>query len=166
MKTQADTIRDFVQAALQQQPTIDRDVLFDHIAAELGKQRDNALNRSIGVVLSWMFREGQIAETKRGEITLPALVATNGNGNGHGRQPLEARTIVQRNGERDRVELSRFMLQRDPRAVTLESSPVLVEEVIRVELCIGGYWLEIDSEGGLRICVGNEKPAWAPEELT
>lgn len=58
------------------------------------------------------------------------------------------------------------MLKRSPRNVTLESSPMLIEDILKVEFRFQGeVWIEIDSESGLRICLGETEAWWHPNEL-
>lgn len=156
-------LRSIILGVLNTQPEIDRETLYDYIADELRVQRDRALNTSIGVALSWMERDKQVSTTKNEVFLL------NGNGSSKPeRQPHQPTTkrFVQANAVGDRVQISPFLAKRAPRNVTLESSPLLVEDVIKVEFQIGAAWFEVDSEGGLRICVGDEKPAWSPDEQT
>jgi hypothetical protein len=163
-KTGNGEIRQIVLKALEQQTPIDRETLADHVAAHLNMQRDSTFNRAFGVSLSWMCRDGEIRDDDEG-VHLNRKPGNNPTVQQE-RREAQFRRIVQANGSGDRVQLSPFLLQRDPRVVTLESSPVYWDDVVKVEFQIGGGWFEIDSEGGLRICVGDEKPAWSPNEQT
>lgn len=155
-------LRDIITDALKAQSPMDRESLYDYIAEWQGVDRSRSVNVSIGVALSWMERDGLVTTTKN-EIHLK-----NGatNGNVHAPQQPTTKRFVQANATGDRVQLSPYLNKRTPRLVTLESSPAFVEDVVKVEFSIRGSWFEVDSEGGLRICVGDEKPAWSPDEQT
>jgi DNA-binding transcriptional ArsR family regulator len=64
-----------------------------------------------------------------------------------------------------RVEIPPYMKSRVPVTVFVERSPFEIENVLRIELQIGGQWLPLLISGDIRICIGDDIPRWgAPQE--
>lgn len=151
-------IREIVLAALQDQSVIKLDVLTSHVAAEMNREDNESMMRSVAKTLHHMRADG-LVNYEDGVIS--AIT---------GAQPAKKivadRNFVQSNPTTERVELPPYLLQRAPFTVTFETSPVPVDNVIKVEQHIAGRWVEVDGSGGLRVCMGSEKPVWSPYEVT
>jgi hypothetical protein len=74
--------------------------------------------------------------------------------------------IVQANPEGERVTLAPFQQKRSGRLVTIEHSPLEVEDVARIQLKVDGHWFPVPLFGDVRICIGPDTPRWNPEQET
>lgn len=158
IKTGKGVIREIAMNALSLQSPIDRTTLYEHIADEMGSTLDTSFKMSISKSLDYMKRDGL--------ITLDDHAVALLNGTPVPVKPPTIQRFVQINPNTDRAKISPFMLKRSPRNVTLESSPMLIEDILKVEFRFQGeVWIEIDSESGLRICLGETEAWWHPNEL-
>lgn len=68
------------------------------------------------------------------------------------------------NATHDRADIPDFYRDRPVRSVTLERTPILLENVFRVELKHLGEWFRLPIFGNLRICTGPDIPVWSTEQ--
>jgi hypothetical protein len=71
---------------------------------------------------------------------------------------------VQSNPTTEKASISPFQSKRNPKAVSIQASPVEFDNAMRVQLCIQGTWVTIPIFGALRICTGPNIPKWSPEQ--
>lgn len=122
-----------------------------------------------------LIADGSIKRLGRGEyeILTPAAMSSNGNGhhapeppptNGHTNGNSRSGGIPE--SDRRRVSMPEFMRSRRPITMYVEHSPTEVENVMRIELHMGGVWLPLPVTVDLRICVGDDVPRWSATQET
>lgn len=135
---------------------------------------DNMSPQAVYNRLSDLVREGRLCRTGRGTYSVPEVnKPANGNGNGHGGRHENSNPPKNGNGnhniaerEKRRIALPEYMRSRPAITLYVEHSPLELEQVVRLELEIGGIWLPIQVNGDLRVCVGTDIPRWSAMQET
>lgn len=81
--------------------------------------------------------------------------------------PVNGQMIVQANSENEKKQLlAPFQSQRSAKVVTIEQSPIEIEDAARVQLNINEQWVTIPLFNSIRICTGPDVPRWNPAQET
>lgn len=65
-----------------------------------------------------------------------------------------------------RVQLPEYMRGRKPISLVIERNTDEIENVMRLELCIGGQWIAIPASGDLRMYIGERRVLYSPTQET
>lgn len=118
-------------------------------------------------LLTAMIGEGLIKRTSYGQYGLTNTAEPSGDDRFQEKQqvrPYQGRGSVVESGSRQ-IDLSRWRSQRKPVELTLEQDPVLLENVIKLELCLGGTtWIPVPLYTNTRVFIGEKMPRWTPEQ--
>lgn len=147
--------RDLVVMALQ---TLNgagtADQILDLVARDIG---GDSPRKAVSVSLHWLETDDIVwKDEKTGIYTLTEY-----------RKPPQAPSVT--NGmarEGTRVDIAPFMKGRDPKTVTVYTSPATYDQVVGVQMCIHGQWIKFPVFGHVRICIGPEIPKWSPDQET
>lgn len=127
---------------------------------------------TVSAGLNDLIAEGKIQRVSKGNYILcsenvpspvsaianiqPPPAPPTSNGNGHHLAESSSR----------KVALPEYMRGRPAITLFVERSPEEIENVMRLELQIGGMWLALPIQGDIRLCTGNDIPRYSAQQET
>lgn len=78
--------------------------------------------------------------------------------------PVTAKTTIIRPDRRGKV--APYTAQAKGKTVSIFTSPIVLENVVGVQLFDEHGWHKIPLFGSIRVCIGREAPMWSPEQVT
>lgn len=123
-------------------------------------------NQTLYNALSDLVQAGALIRLERGVYSIPphSTEAPNGSNGSEGGHQVKPFKPVERLGRT--VQLPEYMRTRSSVTVFVEQSPIEIENVLRLELCIGNQWIAIPVSGDMRVCVGTDIPRWSENQET
>lgn len=117
----------------------------------------------ISNILRELIDAGSLIKNGRGQYEVPS----NSNA-----APNPARVIAPKNGSaavetvKRQTTIPEYIKGRHAVTLFVERSPEELENVMRLELCIGGAWIPIPLMSDLRLCVGDDVPRYSATQET
>jgi Predicted transcriptional regulator len=108
---------------------------------------------NVDYYLQRLKKEGVIASASRGEYVVVDRDERP--------SPSASRTSALPEHASRKVAIPDYMRSRNAVTLYVEHSPTEVENVMRLELQIGGMWIPIPVSTDLRVCVGDDIPRWS-----
>lgn len=128
-------IRREVVSALQEQQPIVHEVLSDHVQAATSKSP-----HAVGVTIGVMLKRGEIIQTSSGyRLAMPRVEKNEAVSNGGASHTMQnaPRRAAQSNPETETADIAAYYKERKGQTITIESSPIELEEVIQLSLKMG-----------------------------